>query len=185
MRSSLTITIIESTMASPKLHMAFRKYHRWLGFFLSGIMAIYALSGVLLIFRPTDFLKYDQVQIRQLDTNLSANSITSAIKIRGLKVVSEDSDSITLNMGEYDKTTGTATLTRKDYPVVLAKMVKLHKATNNSPLFYLNIAFGVSLLFFVISAFLMFMPKLPMYKNGLKIAGIGAAVAVLTVMFGS
>ena len=165
--------------------MAFRKYHRWLGFFLSGIMAIYAMSGVLLIFRPTDFLKYEQVQTRQLSANLSAEDVSSAIKVRGLKVISEDNDTITLNVGEYDKASGIATLTRKDYPIVLAKMVKLHKATNNSPLFYLNIAFGVSLLFFVVSAFLMFMPKLPMYKNGLKIAGIGAAVAVLTVIFGS
>ena len=47
-------------MASPKLHMAFRKYHRWLGFFLAGIMAVYAISGILLIFRPTDFLKFEQ-----------------------------------------------------------------------------------------------------------------------------
>ena len=31
----------------------------------------------------------------------------------------------------------------------------------------------------------LFMPKLPMYKNGLKIAGLGAVVAVLVVMFGS
>ena len=38
---------------------------------------------------------------------------------------------------------------------------------------------------FVISAFLMFIPKLPMYKNGLKIAGIGAVVTVLVVVFGS
>ena len=165
--------------------MAFRKYHRWLGFFLSGIMAIYALSGVLLIFRPTDFLKYEQTQIRQLSANLSAEDVSSAIKVRGLKVIAEDNDTITLNIGEYDKPSGTATLTRKDYPIVLAKMVKLHKATSNSPLFYLNIAYGVSLLFFVVSAFLMFMPKLPMYKNGLKIAGIGAALAALTVIFGS
>ena len=64
-------------------------------------------------------------------------------------------------------------------------MVKLHKATNNSPLFWLNIAFGVGLLFFVISAFLMFVPKLPMYKNGLKIAGVGAILTILVVAFGS
>ena len=120
--------------------MAFRKYHRWLGFFLSGIMAIYALSGVLLIFRPTDFLKYEQVQTRQLSANLSAEDVSSAIKVRSLKVIAEDNDTITLNIGEYDKASGTATLTRKDYPIVLAKMVKLHKATNNSPLFYLNLS---------------------------------------------
>ena len=100
-------------------------------------------------------------------------------------MVEENDNQVVLNMGTYDKADGVATITRKDYPLVLAKMVKLHKATNNSPLFWLNISFGVALLFFVISAFLMFMPKLPMYKNGLKIAGLGAVVAVLVVMFGS
>ena len=34
-----------------------RIIHRYLGFFLAGIMTVYALSGVLLIFRSTDFLK--------------------------------------------------------------------------------------------------------------------------------
>jgi hypothetical protein len=105
--------------------------------------------------------------------------------MRGSKVTSENVDEIVLNVGQYNKATGEATITKKDYPIVLSKMVKLHKATNNSPLFWLNISFGVGLLFFVISAFLMFVPKLPMYKNGLKIAGIGAIVTVITVIFGS
>ncbi|WP_421132693.1 hypothetical protein [Alteromonas sp. A079] len=172
-------------MASPKLHMAIRKYHRWLGFFLAGIMGVYATSGILLIFRPTDFLKFEQTQISQLTPGLTVETLPSELRVKGLKIASENDSTIVLNMGEYDKNTGSATITKKDYPIVLSKMVKLHKATNNSPLFFLNIAFGVGLLFFVISAFLMFIPKLPMYKNGLKIAGAGAIVTVLVVIFGS
>jgi hypothetical protein len=172
-------------MASPKLHMAFRQYHRWLGFFLAGIMGVYATSGILLIFRPTDFLKYEYTQVSQLTPGLTSQSLPTELRVKGLKVIDENENSIMLNMGEYDKTTGNATITSKDYPIVLSKMVKLHKATNNSPLFFLNIAFGIGLLFFVISAFLMFIPKLPMYKNGLKIAGIGAVATVLVVIFGS
>ena len=68
---------------------------------------------------------------------------------------------------------------------MLSKLVKLHKATTNSPLFFLNIFFGLGLLFFVVSAFLMFLPKVPVFKEGLKIAGVGALVAVLVVIFGS
>ena len=34
-----------------------RIVHRYLGFFMAGIMAVYAISGVLLIYRDTDFLK--------------------------------------------------------------------------------------------------------------------------------
>jgi len=36
-----------------------RIIHRYLGFFLAGIMSIYAISGMLLIFRETEFLKYE------------------------------------------------------------------------------------------------------------------------------
>ena len=70
-------------------------------------------------------------------------------------------------------------------PKPLAKLVKLHKATTNSPLFFLNISFGLALLFFVISAFLMFMPKLPFFKNGVKISLAGALFALLVVIFAS
>lgn len=31
-------------------------YHRYLGFFLTGIMAVYGMGGLVLIFRDTDFL---------------------------------------------------------------------------------------------------------------------------------
>ncbi|MEO9944018.1 MAG: hypothetical protein ABJH28_00365 [Paraglaciecola sp.] len=172
-------------MAASKLHLTFRKYHRWLGFFLAGIMGVYAVSGILLIFRPTDILKYDQVQVKQLEPGLNSKELLLALRTKGSKVVSETDSIITLNVGEYEKSSGTATVTRKEYPIVLSKMVKLHKATNNSPLFWLNISFGLGLLFFVISAFLMFLPKLPIYKNGLKIAGVGALVTVIVVIFGS
>ncbi|MEP0354564.1 hypothetical protein [Paraglaciecola sp.] len=172
-------------MASSKLHLSFRKYHRWLGFFLAGIMGVYAVSGILLIFRPTDILKYDQVQVKQLEPGLNSKELLLALRTKGSKVVSETDSIITLNVGEYEKSSGTATVTRKEYPIVLSKMVKLHKATHNSPLFWLNISFGLGLLFFVISAFLMFLPKLPIYKNGLKIAGVGALVTVIVVIFGS
>jgi uncharacterized iron-regulated membrane protein len=39
------------------LPFKFRVIHRYLGFFLAGIMALYALSGIVMIFRDTDFLK--------------------------------------------------------------------------------------------------------------------------------
>ena len=38
-----------------KLNTTMRVYHRYLGFFLAGIMAVYAISGIVMIFRDTDF----------------------------------------------------------------------------------------------------------------------------------
>ncbi len=172
-------------MASMKFHNAFRKYHRWLGFFLAGIMFIYAVSGVLLIFRTTDFLKYEQTEQHQLASGLNGDALGQQLRMKGFRVAAETADRIEFPGGYYDKQTGNAEVTKKDYPLVLSKLVKLHKATTNSPLFLLNIFFGLGLLFFVVSAFLMFLPKVPVFKEGLKIAGIGAAVALLVVIFGS
>ncbi|MCF2946754.1 hypothetical protein L0668_01430 [Paraglaciecola aquimarina] len=172
-------------MASAKLHNDFRKYHRWLGYFLAGIMAVYSISGILLIFRKTDFLKYNYSIEKQLSVELDENSLNSALNIKNLKVLEESPDKITFEQGYYEKNTGLAFVNKKDYPAPLAKMVKLHKATHGSPLFILNISFGLGLLFFVISSFLMFMPKNAIFKNGIKIAGLGFLFALLVVIFGS
>lgn len=148
-------------------------------------MAVYASTGILLIFRGTDFLKYDQDVERALDAQLSGKEVLEKLRMRGLEVTDENDQQIVLNRGQYNKQTGVALITVHDYPKPISKMVKLHKATKNSPLYWLNISFGVGLLFFVLSAFLMFIPKIPMFKNGLKIAVGGVAFAVLVIIFGS
>ena len=172
-------------MASMKFHNGFRKYHRWLGFFLAGIMLIYSVSGILLIFRTTDFLKYEQTEHHSFAAGLDGDGLGQQLRMKGFRVESENAERIEFPGGYYDKQTGNAQVNKKDYPLVLSKLVKLHKATTNSPLFFLNIFFGLGLLFFVVSAFLMFLPKVPVFKEGLKIAGVGALVAVLVVIFGS
>jgi len=172
-------------MASAKFHNSFRQYHRWLGFFLAGIMAVYSVSGILLIFRSTDFLKYEYVTEQQLSPNLDSVSLGQNLRLRNFSIESETEQSIVFSEGDYDKVSGMAKVVKKDYPAALAKLVKLHKANTNSPLFFLNITFGLALLFFVISSFLMFMPRAITYKNGLKIAGGGFLFALLVVIFSS
>lgn len=172
-------------MASVGLHSTFRKYHRWLGFFLAGIMALYAASGVLLIFRTTDVLQYEQTKERNLDSGLTGETLGSALRMKGFKVEGETDTEINFGQGTYNKITGVAVVTKKDYHPVISSVVSMHKATTNSPLFFLNIFFGVGLLFFVLSAFLMFMPKLPVFKSGLKIAAVGFLFALAVVLFGS
>jgi hypothetical protein len=58
-------------------------------------------------------------------------------------------------------------------------MEKLHKATTQSPLYFLNLFFGGSLLFFALSSFWMYAPKMPIFKKGLYFALAGAALTVL------
>ena len=45
----------------------FRMFHRYLGFFLAGIMAVYAISGIVLTFRNTDYMKSEVQVTRTLE----------------------------------------------------------------------------------------------------------------------
>ncbi|AOW21995.1 hypothetical protein [Urechidicola croceus] len=168
-------------MKSTSFYM--RIFHRYLGFFLVGIMAVYALSGIVLIFRDTEFLK-KEVQIeRTLEPNIPQSELGKALRRRNFKVLKEEGDIIFFNNGEYNKVTGFAKFTGKELPFVLKQMTKLHKANSKHPLFYLNIFFGVSLLFFVVSSFWMFLPKSSIFKKGIyyTIAGIILTVVLLFI----
>ncbi len=171
-------------MLSPQACQSFRKYHRYLGYFLAGIMMLYASSGVLLIFRGTDFLKVEIASERQLEAGLSGLQVMQQLRVKGLVVEEEGPHQIRLSHGEYDRETGKAQVRTKEYLPVVDQIVHMHKATTNSPLFFLNIFFGASLLFFAISAFLLFPPQAPAFKTGLKIAGIGFLFAAAVVTFG-
>lgn len=159
-----------------------RIYHRYLGFFLAGIMAIYALSGVLLIFRDTSFLKVDKQVQRKVKPGLQPEELGKEIRIRDLKVTGENGDLINFKEGTYNKVTGEADYTVKDLPPALAKLTKLHKANTKDPLFYLNIFFGVSLLFFVVSSFWMFLPGTSIFKKGLYFTAAGIVLTIIMLL---
>ncbi len=159
-----------------------RIYHRYLGFFLAGIMAIYSISGIIMIFRDTDFLKQENQKTLTVATGLESHAVGAAIKIKNLKIKSDTLDVVTFENGTYNKITGEAEFKVKELPYLLNKMTKMHKATNKDPLYYFNIFFGLSLFFFVISSFYMFMPGTTIFKKGMyfTLAGI---VLVLVMLF--
>lgn len=171
------------TTKSKSTSFYMRIFHRYLGFFLIGIMAVYALSGVVLIFRDTEFLK-KEVQIeRKLRADIPSDELGKELRMKDFKLTNEDGDIIYFENGSYNKVTGIANYTGKELPYVLNQMTKLHKANTNHPLFYLNIFFGASLLFFVVSSFWMFLPKTKTFKKGMyyTIAGVILTIVLLFV----
>ncbi|MFN8354258.1 MAG: PepSY domain-containing protein [Spirosomataceae bacterium] len=170
-------------MSKSKLNTTMRVYHRYLGFFLAGIMAVYALSGMLLIFRETDFLKSEKQIERTLPTDIKTEELGKALKMRDLKIEKEENGILYFKNGTFNKQTGVAQYTAKELPYILDKMTKLHKASTKQPLYILNIFFGLSLLFFVISSFWMFLPKTEIFKKGLyfTIAGIVLTLILIFV----
>ncbi|MDX1908698.1 MAG: hypothetical protein SF053_16800 [Bacteroidia bacterium] len=160
-----------------------RIIHRYLGFFLAGIMAVYALSGIVMVFRNTDFLKNKIVVEQQIAPNIPPNELGDKLRIRGLKVEKQENGIYHFKDGTYNSLTGEARYVKKELPYLLEKMEHLHKATTNEPLYFLNLFFGVSLLFFVISTFWMFLPSTSIFKKGLyfTLAGIVLTLIMLFV----
>jgi hypothetical protein len=156
-----------------------RIYHRYLGYFLTGIMAVYAISGIVLIFRDTDFLKNEKQVEKQLKPNLSNEELGRELRIRDLKITGETEDLVFFAQGNYNKHVGIAVVTVKELPYVIDRLTKLHKANTNDPLFFLNIFFGISLLFFVVSSFYMFLPHTSAFKKGLYFAGAGMLLTLI------
>ncbi len=158
-----------------------RVIHRYLGYFLSGVMTVYALSGIVMIFRETNFLKSEVVLEQQLEPNLTIGELSPKLRM-AVKIDREEDDIVYFKDGNYNQKTGVAKVKKMKLPFVLEKMEKLHKATTNSPLYFLNIFFGLSLLFFVLSAFWMYTPKMPVFKKGMYFA-FGGVLLTLILLF--
>ena len=98
------------------VHNRMRIYHRYLGFFLAGIMAVYAFSGIILIFRDTNFLKQTKQVQQQLQPGLTADALGKAIRLRDLKIESVSGDMQIFKTGTYNTATGAVSYTTTSLP---------------------------------------------------------------------
>jgi len=164
------------------LSLKMRIIHRYLGFFLVGIMSVYALSGIVLIFRDSDVFKQEKQITEQIKVNASSDELGELLEMRRLKATKEENNKIYFQNGFYDKETGIAEYKIKELPFILDKMTHLHKAKSSDALFFLNIFFGVALLFFSLSSFFMFLPKTSVFKKGLYFTLAGIVLTLLLLL---
>ncbi|OCK52851.1 hypothetical protein BA768_09365 [Chryseobacterium sp. CBo1] len=156
--------------------------HRYLGYFMAGIMVIYALSGVLLIYRDTDFLKREKIYDKIIAKNLSEKELEKELKIKNFEIIKTENNMVQFKEGSYNSLTGKAHYTKKELPLVLDKMTKLHKAKSADRLSPLNAFFGICLFFFVLSSFWMFNPKSKPFKRGIKFAIAGLVISIILLL---
>ncbi|PHR81080.1 MAG: hypothetical protein COA59_16460 [Colwellia sp.] len=156
-----------------------RILHRYLGFFLAGIMFVYSLSGIVLIYRDTDDFKVSQYVEKTISLNLHRFELGKELRIKNFKVDNETDELVYFKNGTYNKLNGEVKYTKMELPYLLGKLTHLHKATTNSPAYWLNIFFGVSLLFFTLSSFWMFKPKSKTFKLGIRYSVGGVALTLL------
>ena len=114
------------TMKDFRIYM--RLGHRYVGFFMVGIMLVYSLSGMLLVFRDTDFLKSSKTVKQVVATNLDEKNLAKTLKMKNIDFREQQGDIQLFKDGQYNVKTGEVTYTSKKLPVVLDKMVNFHKA---------------------------------------------------------
>ena len=161
------------------MNQKMRTFHRYLGFFLAGIMALYAISGIVLIFRDADLFHVVSEETIVLDQEVEVEQLGEALQVRKFKVEKIEGDIVYFNGGTYDQSKRTAVVTVKELPFILDKMTHLHKAKSSNALAFLNIFFGLALLFFVVSAFWMYTPKTSIFKKGMYFAAAGLVFALV------
>ena len=79
-------------------------------------MAIYAISGIVMIFRNTDFLKVDEKVELSLATNLEGEALGQELRMRGFRAERTEGDVIYFKNGNYNKATGQASYVKKELP---------------------------------------------------------------------
>lgn len=133
-----------------------------------------------MIFRETGFLKKEAIVEYQLEPNLTGGELSPKLRM-AVVIQKKEGDVLIFKDGSYDQKTGLATVKKMELPFVLEKMERLHKATTESPVYFLNIFFGASLLFFVLSAFWMYTPKMPIFRKGMYFSIAGIVLTLILV----
>jgi hypothetical protein len=165
------------------LSTTIRVLHRYIGFFLAGIMAVYALSGFVLIFRDTDIFKKIKQHEKQVAPGITADALGREIRVRDLTFTATEGDLQKFEQGSYNTKTGMVNYTSKELPFVLDKLTHLHKASTKDTLYYFNVLFSVALLFFVVSSFWMFRPSTKIFKKGIYFTIAGVVLMFILLYF--
>ena len=135
-----------------------RYLHNKIGFFIAALVIIYTLSGLLQTYRDTNFLKHDITHTMDLAPNLPVAQLGSKLKVRDFKVTKTAAGIVYFKDGIYNKVTGTANYTTREWYSWVMPFTELHKSPSNGIAHYFTTLFGIALFFMSISAFWMFKP---------------------------
>jgi len=153
-----------------------RALHRDIGFFLVGLVVIYSLSGMVLLYRDRGLLVSEVQLERQLAPGLAPDELGMQLRIRGFKPLKIEGDVVKFREGTYNKATGMAVYTTKRLPSVLQKWVDLHKTTSASLTHWFALLFGAMLCFLAVSSFWMCKPGTTTFRRGIFLTAAGIVV---------
>jgi len=169
------------TKEKKSINQIMRVLHRNIGFFFLGFVIIYALSGITLIYRDSDFLKIEKTVKVMLPADTKPADLGPALKIREFKVLKSEGDIISFNGGSFNTSTGEAVYTVKELAFPFNKLTNLHKTPSKNPFHWFTLIFGIVMFFMAVSSFWMFKTNSQAFRRGFYtiIGGILAAVVLL------
>ncbi len=159
-----------------------RFLHRNIGFFILGLMVVYSISGFLLIFRDTDFLKSEVVIEKKIEPNIEASKLGEALRNRKLKVDKVENGTFYFQNGSYNSATGDVTYTEKKLPKLLEKFTHLHKSSTEDKAHWFTMVVAFLLFFLAVSSFWMFKPGTKYFKNGMIVVGVGVLATIILLI---
>lgn len=159
-----------------------RSLHRDIGFIVLGLTIVYSLSGIVLIYRNSDFLKSEKQIEVQLSSNLKKSELGSKLKMKKLRITEETDSLYIFESGSYNKISGLAVFKKKSLPPFVEKLNKLHKSSNKNKVYWATTIYGVLLFFMAISSLWMFKPKTKKFKRGIILSVTGLIIAILLLL---
>lgn len=168
---------------SKSINYYMRSLHRDVSYFAFGLVVIYVLSGISLIYRDTNFLKRDVTVERQLKPNLEIGEVGGELRMREVKVTKTEGDVITFQNGTYNKTTGATAFTVKEVMFPINKFINFHKAISSKATHWFNLVFGGVFLFLAISSLWMFKPNTKTFRRGMILVGVGIVFTIVLLLF--
>ncbi|MHC1760028.1 MAG: hypothetical protein AB9917_11025 [Negativicutes bacterium] len=175
----------KDTKEKKTLQEYIRMLHRNIGFFVIGLTMIYSLSGIVLVYRTTDFLKQDTWVQKTISKDITSAELSKTLRVREINIVKSEGNIVyfragdNIKNGKYDKATGMVSYTEKKLPALLNKFNELHKASSRNSAHLFSVVYGILLFFLAVSSFWMYKPGTKMFRQGIYIALAGFLAALL------
>jgi hypothetical protein len=161
-----------------------RFLHKYVGFFILGFVLIYSFSGIVLIYRDSDFLKVEKRVKVSVPPGSQPSELGNLLKIRNLKILETKDDFIFFQDGSYNTSTGEADYTVRELVYPFNKFTSLHKVPSGNPLHWITLIFGILLFFMALSSLWMINYSSKKYRNGIftVLAGVIFSAILLLVL---
>jgi hypothetical protein len=168
--------------SSSKMRKTMRDLHNNIGFFIVGLVVIYALSGIVQTYRDTSFLKHEVKNEKTIEPNLDADKLGKAIKQKELKVDKTENGIMYFKDGNYNPQTGEVKYVTMEWYSWVKQVTELHKQNSKGIIHYFTITFAVALFFMCVSAFWMFKPGTKAFSSGVILTVLGVVASIVLIL---